>query len=445
MSESSSDEAAAKVKRRWWPWLVGAALAVLLVGGGWVLASAFQSSAQQEANATAPVAAPVFSPVSEGTLARQVSFTGTVGPSAQVSVTLPAVAGAAVSVVTGHPVAAGATVISGSVLTEINGGPVFAAKSPFAFYRDMGYGDLGPDITALQGVLVSKGYLGTADGKFGAGTVRAVRNWYRANGYDAPTRVRPNSDATGSDSQGAGSTTSSGADATSSSGDGGAAANRPSTTTVVNDAYVPISEIVAITTSPSRVLQGVTIGTHTGDSATGGLLLGSTDLVITVSVPAAELGGVVEGDHAKVTVAGAEIDGVVGKINQPAAAADGQSSSDTQAQAGTTQAGVGQPSQGGDQAANVTFQILPATALPAGTTGTVQVNVTKDVVAEKSLLVPTLAIVDSGGDRKAVAKHRSDGSLVEVPVTVIGMLQGQVAIAPVKAGALAAGDEVRVG
>ena len=436
MSASLSDEAAAKVKRRRWPWLVGAALAVLLVGGGWALASTFQSSAQQEANATAPVAAPVFSPVSEGTLARQVSFTGTVGPSAQVSVTLPAVAGAAVSVVTGHPVAAGATVISGSVLTEINGRPAFA---------DMGYGDRGPDITALQGVLVSKGYLGTADGKFGAGTVRAVHNWYRANGYDAPTRVRPNSDATGSDSQGAGSTTSSGADATSSSGDGGSAANQPSTTTVVNDAYVPISEIVAITTSPSRVLQGVTIGTHTGDSATGGLLLGSTDLVITVSVPAAELGGVVESDHAKVTVAGAEIDGVVGKINQPAPAADGQPSSDTQAQAGPTQAGAGQPSQGGDQAANVTFQILPATALPTGTTGTVQVNVTKDVVAEKSLLVPTLAIVDRGGDRKAVAKHRSDGSLVEVPVTVIGMLQGQIAIAPVKAGALAAGDEVRIG
>ena len=141
MSASLSDEAAAKVKRRRWPWLVGAALAVLLVGGGWALASTFQSSAQQEANATAPVAAPVFSPVSEGTLARQVSFTGTVGPSAQVSVTLPAVAGAAVSVVTGHPVAAGATVISGSVLTEINGRPAFAAKSPFAFYRDMGYGD----------------------------------------------------------------------------------------------------------------------------------------------------------------------------------------------------------------------------------------------------------------------------------------------------------------
>ena len=52
---------------------------VAVIGAGFWFATQFQSAAQQEADAKAPPAGPVFAEVTQGSLAGEVGFTGQVG------------------------------------------------------------------------------------------------------------------------------------------------------------------------------------------------------------------------------------------------------------------------------------------------------------------------------------------------------------------------------
>ncbi|MFS0910705.1 peptidoglycan-binding protein [Microbacterium sp. 179-I 3D2 NHS] len=343
-------------------------------------------------------------------------FTGEVGPSTQTPVTVIAPSDASLAVVTGRPLEVGATASTGHVLTEINGRPLFGVQSPFAFYRDMGVGDRGPDIAALQTALAARSYPVAADGRFGSETAAAVARWYRDSGYEAPTRsatVPEPDDAKPNDAE---------------EGDGAKESGAAQPTT---EGFVPVTEIQALPANTAQVVQGLKVGQRLAVEGRPDFILGSADLVVTITAPVSDLGEVVAGDVATISVDGAEIEGTVGDIRSPntaAESAEAESSGEQEASA----------------APEVTFAVLPKTPL-AVSTGRARVTVVKQIVAENALIVPVLAVSDRGPEKNVLTKKQPDGTFIEVPVTVLGTLQGEVAVEPVGEGALESGDRVRVG
>jgi peptidoglycan hydrolase-like protein with peptidoglycan-binding domain len=175
-------------KPRWKIWLVLGLCAVVVgvFGGGWYAARRLQSPAQREAAARPPAAGPIFDAVTTGTLADQVSGSG--------SVTYASVAGvapaelAANPVITARPHSVGAIMKAGDVTSEIDGRPVFLLPGAFDFYRDLAPGATGPDVRQLQTGLRRAGYDISAveDGSYGKQTTAAVKALYTDHGYTPP-------------------------------------------------------------------------------------------------------------------------------------------------------------------------------------------------------------------------------------------------------------------
>lgn len=398
---------------------------VVIIGAGFWFAAQFQSSAQQEANAKAPAPGRVFTEVTQGSLVGEVDFTGQVGPSVQTPVTVLPIPDASLAVVTGRALPAGATASSGQVLTEVNGRPLFGVQSAFSFYRDMGVGDRGPDVEALQTALAARSYRVKADGRFGSETATAVKRWYEDSGYVAPTRSGTAAEKTSPVDGGAskeGATDTSTAPASTSAG------------------YVPVTEVVAMPSASAQVVQGVKVGQRLAVEGQPDVILGSADLVVTITVPATDLGDVVAGDAATISIDGVDVEGTVGDIGAPGS----EKAAEDAAADGSSSAGSNSGASAADAAPEVTFAVIPKTALPAST-GRARVTVTKQIVAKDALIVPVIAVSDRGSDKNTLTKQQADGTLVEVPVTVLGTLQGEVAVEPREAGALKAGDQVRVG
>lgn len=91
------------------------------------------------------------------------------------------------SVVTDVAVEPGTRISSGTVLGRVSGRPIIVLNLPFTLYRDLGEGDTGNDVRALQESLRALSlYSGTADGVYGAGTAQAVAALYRNNGLVPP-------------------------------------------------------------------------------------------------------------------------------------------------------------------------------------------------------------------------------------------------------------------
>lgn len=396
-------------RRSRWFVVIAVVSIVALIGAGFWFAAQFQSSAQQEANAKAPAPGPVFAEVTQGSLAGEVGFTGQVGPSTQNPVTVLPVADASLTVVTGRPLETGATASSGQVLTEVNGRPLFGVQSAFSFYRDLGVGDRGPDVQALQAALVARSYPLNADGRYGSETATAVKRWYQESGYEVPTR----SDA---------------ADKTSPGEDEKSAETSAKVPTA--EGYVPVAEILAMPSASAQVVQGVQVGQRLAAEGVPDFILGSADLVVTITVPVTDLGEVVAGDAAVISIGGTEVEGTVGDIRSSNSAEGSE--------------GSGSEGDAERAAPEVTFAVVPKTALP-GSSGRARVTVTKQIVAEDALIVPVLAVSDRGPDKNVLTKQQEDGTLLEVPVTVLGTLQGEVAVEPLDEGALKAGELVRVG
>ncbi|MFB4350548.1 peptidoglycan-binding protein [Microbacterium sp. CR_7] len=393
-----------------WVVAIAAMSIVSVIGVGFWFATQFQSAAQQEADAKAPAPGAVLAEVTQGSLAAEVGFTGEVGPSTQTPVTVVAPPDASLAVVTGRPLEVGETASSGHVLTEVNGRPLFGVHSPFAFYRDMGVGDRGPDVAALQSALAARSYPVKADGRFGSETAAAVVRWYRDDGYEAPTRVSTVAEPDGAEDD-----------------DG---ARDTSTPPPPTGGFVPVAEIQAMPASNAQVVQGLKVGQQLAVEGQPDFILGSADLVITITVPVSDLGEVVAGDMATISVDGGEVEGTVGDIRSP----DAAETPETETPGG----------QAGSAESEVTFTVLPKTPLPVST-GRARVTVVKQIVAEDALIVPVLAVSDRGAHKNVLTKRQQDGTFIEVAVTVLGTLQGEVAIEPVEQGALAPGDRVRVG
>jgi hypothetical protein len=97
----------------------------------------------------------------------------------------PPLAGGKPRVVTAIGVRVGQPVRTGDLLAVVSGVPTFAFVTRIPFYRDLGLGDTGPDVAALERALVAVGKLGTADSVFDSRTAAALSELYRRAGASA--------------------------------------------------------------------------------------------------------------------------------------------------------------------------------------------------------------------------------------------------------------------
>lgn len=114
---------------------------------------------------------------------------------AEVTAVLTAQAGAAPTlvspggqgVVTQVHVATGGEVRSGDPIYSLDGVQVSAMMAPAPPYRELGLGDSGPDVNALETYLIAAGYLaGEADDEYGEDTARSVSAYQADAGVQEP-------------------------------------------------------------------------------------------------------------------------------------------------------------------------------------------------------------------------------------------------------------------
>ncbi|MEO6536672.1 MAG: glycosyl hydrolase family 18 protein [Candidatus Paceibacterota bacterium] len=87
------------------------------------------------------------------------------------------------------------TVITAPVL-PVTPGTTQAASVGVVFKTDLAYGNDGADVTRLQKILITKGYLkATANGHFGPATLAAVKAWQKASGLPSTGMFGPQSRA----------------------------------------------------------------------------------------------------------------------------------------------------------------------------------------------------------------------------------------------------------
>jgi peptidoglycan hydrolase-like protein with peptidoglycan-binding domain len=382
----------------------GVAIAAALVGGGWVAANAFTSPAQWEAQAAAPKPSPILAEVTKGDLVDERTLPATVVPESGASVPVAPVEGATRSIVTESSLAAGAAVKVGTVLVRVNGDPVLALASPFPFYRDLGVGDTGPDVTVLQQNLKTLGLLASADGSFGPATARAVAGLYRAAHATAPTRADPAP-----------------TDATSTSDDPGTASGGTEGATPSRSAYLPLSAVVAVPILPARVANAPQVG---ADVAAGAAVrLTSDGALLRVNVPAELSHALTQGSELQCAVAD-EPAGPCRVLRVFEATADA--------------AGIGT----GDQKMSWADVVPVGDSIdPAHTGQPGSVGFRVATLAEHALLVPATAVAQQSKMSGIVLRKEPDGSFAEVRVAVVAVLKGRMAVT----GDLTPGDQVRVG
>lgn len=385
--------------------LLGTSLGVVIVlvfAGGWFAAESFESPAQRAASAKAPPASAITAAVSRGDLSQVISANAVMSRAAQQHVVLRAAGSPAV--VTGQPLAAGAEVDPGTVVAEVNGRPVIALPGAFRFYRDLTIGDRGPDVVQLQRGLSAAGYSVAADGVFGAGTVRAVKNLYAAAGYSVPTVA-----AGGAAGGGTVPAPISDSGATTAPG-----ATPPATTPP--QIKVDRFELLVGGGLPGFLVASPGVDTELGDTSEvvveHGQVVGAAAIADSVAVDLApDMKGVMTGaDGVKVPI-------VVSSVGTPAKAGDPVLVVLT-----------------GDGAA-LPEKWLRTRALAV---------ITIETAAKDSLLVPSAAVVTSGRTDAYVLKRHADGTFAEVAVEEVGRLAGRSAVIPKQPNDLRAGDTVRI-
>jgi peptidoglycan hydrolase-like protein with peptidoglycan-binding domain len=80
----------------------------------------------------------------------------------------------------------GRAVVSGSMIVSVDDQPVIALRTSLPLYRDLGRGDAGHDVSALQAELGRLGYDTNTDGHYTGRTARAVTKFFRARGHSRP-------------------------------------------------------------------------------------------------------------------------------------------------------------------------------------------------------------------------------------------------------------------
>ena len=377
--------------------ILGITASLALVGGGWLAAHAFTSPEQAAAHAAPPSPKPVLAEVTRGDLVDERMLPAAVVPSSQATAVIVPVMGATRSIVTESVLAPGAPVAAGTVVLRLNGQPTFAFASSFPFYRDLGLGDSGPDVLALQRNLVDLRLLRAADGTFGAATVKAVSALYRGASASAPRRPDPPPATPANPAE-----------------------TPPAQAQATSSAFLPLSAVITVPSLPARLAEVPAVG---ADVSSGGkITFAANDAVIRLMV-----------DPALATVLKTGMP-VTCRVGADAAA---RCHITRVFEATATAAGVGS----GDQVA-MWADVAPETggvdASRASERATVSVVVATP--ASAALLVPASAVAQQGSSVGTVLRQGADGGFRTVKVAVVAALDGTIAVT----GDLKVGDLLRV-
>ncbi|QAY60437.1 hypothetical protein ET475_10855 [Microbacterium protaetiae] len=392
-------------------WTIAAVAVVAVFGGGWFAARAFESPAQRAAHATAPQPGVVTADVTEGDLSRTVSFTAGIQRAHRTTVSL---SDAHSGVVTARLVKNGAAVKPGDVVLELNSRPLIAVPGSFPYFRDLTLGLEGRDVRQLQAGLTAAGFPVGVDGVLGAGTVRAVKALYARIGYSAPESP---DDVVSDPSAGANDDASEATDtgqpdtAPSDTGRGEASGARE------GSLVVPMAELLTVPKLPAYLSSQPAVGQRVSPD---------TPLVF-------ETGDVVAIGDVEPGVSLDLAEGIAGSMSH-----------DDDAATDVTVAKVGQAAKDGDPVP-VTLSAVDD-GIPASWLGReALVTLTLEKAAQDSLLVPTSAVVTTGGDDAYVLKQVGDGTFRQVAVVESARLDGKSAVRPLDDHALRVGDAVQVG
>lgn len=389
-----------------WAWTaVGVVTSVGLFAGGWAVALAFESPASREAAALPPVSPPILAPVERGDLLDVRTLSGEVVSEISMRVPLSPSAEHPRSVVTDAPVEVGGTIHEGDVAVRINGIPVFMFTSSFPFYRDLGVGDSGPDVRALQQNLVRLGLLSHVDGRFGPATASAATRLFARGGDVAPKRPNKNPPQQGPalDSE-----------------------SEFTPTAPAMTSYLPMWTLLGVPNLPARVVDRPSIGTSIADDTL--LQLSAARLVVRVSLSVDMERQIEVGRDVDFSLDGTMVRGVVVSTD-------------------LFDAGRLDTEVSDDSVRPRWIDIVPAddSELDPSMEGRmVAVSMVVNTLATDSFLLPTIAIVQRGTDGAVVLKQERDGTIVEVRVSVVATLRGRSAVVAAHPDGLSLGDMVRV-
>lgn len=389
--------------------IAGAVASVALLAGGWAVASVFRSPGQIASDAAAPPPSVITAPVEQGVLAETLTVQGEVRAGDQTSASLTAAGEGGVAVVTDAPVAIGSQVSPGQVLLEINAQPVFALPGAFPFFRDLRTGDTGRDVEQLQRALNTAGYSTTADGIFGLETERSLTSLYADHGYEVPKEVVAE-------------------DSSAATEDAPAPTQEPSTPSNRAAQPVPVAptvpEMQAVATSSSFVVTSVLPATVVAAPGVGSLpddaavVFAKGSPIASAMVIAATAAQLEVGFEAKATIAGAEIPLVLQNI------------------------GVADE-EGLVPITFVTAESATVSIADSSVGEKPVLVVTRSVVAQDALLVPSRAVASRGSSRY-VLRQEAESDFQEVSVKEVGELNGISAIEILNEEKLKPGDLVRV-
>lgn len=168
----------------------------MFAAGGVVGAHWIRSPAEQAADAKAPAPTVLTVPITRTILRSVITMRGTFsqGTASTFTPTTADVGGDGTNssslVVTNLFIHVGQSVAIGRVMVEVSGRPVFILPGAFPMYRDITAGARGPDVRELQAALDALGFhTWDSHGVFGPSTRDALRRFYVARGYDAPTQA----------------------------------------------------------------------------------------------------------------------------------------------------------------------------------------------------------------------------------------------------------------
>ena len=184
-------------KSYWIRVLLGTAAAVALVIATLLIGPALKSPDQAAADAQPPAMMPVTAKLENRVLAENVVVRGVIDTGASINLLPSAATVSATPVITATPLAAGASVVPGTVLAEANGRPILAMNWPFPAYRDILKGDHGPDVGQLQTTLAGLGYASSANSVFDRVTQSGLAQLYKDRGYTPALKDAGSTDQSG--------------------------------------------------------------------------------------------------------------------------------------------------------------------------------------------------------------------------------------------------------
>lgn len=386
--------------RRTVGWLVAMAL---VAAGTWLVADRMESPDQVAAHAEPPPPVPVTALLRAGYVQGRMTLTVTAVQDSR------AISGGE-GVVTRTAITVDETLEAGRLLANVDGRPRIVLTGPFELYRDLGRGDRGDDVTALQTALQEAGYQIGRDtaGVLGAGTLAALERLYGNADATLPTRI-PEEGSPGAMSAAA----AAGPVVIPASSDAGTDTTPGTTASPARERYLPAQEILMLSGLPATVGSVAGVGQHLDPERPLVQLL-SGEVRLASTVPTGAQGPLVVGAQGTFTDA------------------DGAAQTATVAAIDTSPDG-----------SEVTIRTDAPGRVEAGGSYVLTVD-NPAAEEEQAILAPIAGIVTRGG-RTYVYVPASDG-FTEVEVVVAATSGGVAAIAPVDAAQdLSEGTEIRIG